>query len=245
MKAGSTNSQKLIYCREIGEIKLVRNPRARKLSIRVKPFDGVIVSIPPRISFTYAEQFVREKQEWIRTSLLKTAIYEEMLTVFDDDTSFATKKHHLYIDKWDRDTLSIRVLNWKIMVKYPKNANVRDEQIQKAIRRAIERALMIEATEFLPLRVLQLAKKLGFSYKSLSIRNSKTRWGSCSRDNRINLNIHLMRLPLHLIDYVIIHELCHTVQKNHGPAFWDLMEKVLPYSKVLNNELKKYQTKVY
>jgi predicted metal-dependent hydrolase len=240
-----TNNQKTVYYKEIGEIKLIKSPRSRKLSIRVKPFDGVIVSIPKRSSFKQAEDFIKEKLNWIKDNLRKIEKYEENLTVFEEKTNFCTKKHQLFIEKWEKDYISVRVLNWKIMVKYPSLINVRDEKVQKTIRRGIERALMIEAEEFLPSRVLNLAKRLGFNYKSLTVKNGKTRWGSCSHDNRINLNLHLMRLSENLIDYVIVHELCHIVQKNHSVNFWKLMEKVFPNSKILDKELRKYQTKVY
>ena len=236
---------RILYIKEIGEIKMQKASRSRRLSIRIKPFDGVVVCIPTRASYKEAEEFVRQKTEWIRQSLQKIEKFEDNLTVFDENSAFHTQKHRLIIEKWEKEYVSVRILNWKIMVKYPENILVRDERIQKLIRRGIERALMIEATEYLPEQVNKLATRLGFRYKSLTIKNGKSRWGSCSSDNRINLNLHLMRLPDELIDYVIVHELCHTVQKNHGPNFWGLMEKVLPKSKVLNKELKKYQTKVY
>jgi len=245
MTSANNNNYKTIFCNEIGEIKLIKNSRARRLSIRVKPFDGVIVSIPLRGSYKEAEEFVKQKTEWIRQSLQKIEKYEEKLTVFDEKSNFRTKQHQLLIERWDKNTISVRVLNWKILVKYPQNMLVRDEQIQKMIRKGIERALLLEALDFLPKHVHKLAGDLGFKYKSLSIKNGKSRWGSCSHDNRINLNLHLMRLPSELIDYVIIHELCHTMQKNHGPNFWGLMKRVFPNSIMMNKELKKYQTKVY
>jgi predicted metal-dependent hydrolase len=245
MAIEDSNNHKILYLKDIGEIKLIKSNRVRRLSIKVKPFDGVIVNIPNRASYKQAEEFIGQKTEWIKLSLQKMEKFEEKLTVFSENSVFRTKYHKLIIEKWDKEYVSVRVLNWKIMVKYPENEIVRDEKIQKMIRRGIERALMIEAMEFLPARVMQLSKQLGFKYKSLTMKNGKTRWGSCSSDNRINLNLHLMRLPDDMIDYVIVHELCHTVQKNHGPNFWGLMEKVLPKSKSLNRELKKYQTKVY
>jgi predicted metal-dependent hydrolase len=241
----STGSLKILYHKNIGEIKLVKSLRSKRLSIRVKPFDGVIVHIPKDISYKQAEDFVLEKVDWIRNSLNKMETVENKLTIFDETKTFRTKMHLLEINKWDKETISVRVLNYKILVKYPENILVRDERVQKMIRRGIERALFIEANEILPHRVYHLANKLGFRYKSLAIKNGKSRWGSCSHDNRINLNLHLMRLPEVLMDYVIVHELCHTMQKNHGPKFWELMEKVMPKSKQLNKELKNYQTTVY
>lgn len=245
MTGNNKNTEKLFYLKDIGEIKLVKSRRAKRLSLRVKPFDGVIVTIPSRLSYKIAEAFAIEKQEWIKSSLIKTGEYEDRLTVFTEKSTFSTRQHQLIIEKWDKDILSVRVVNGKIHVKYPLQANIRDEQIQNVIRKGIERALRLEATAYLPARTAYLANNKGFKYREVNISNTKSRWGSCSRDNRISLNLHLMRLPSNLIDYVIVHELCHTEQKNHSPKFWNLMEKVHPGSKILNKELKNYQTKVY
>jgi predicted metal-dependent hydrolase len=81
---------------------------------------------------------------------------------------------------------------------------------------------------YLPLRVSELAEKHHFHYTSVTCRHQQTRWGSCSYRNSINLNIELMRLPERLIDYIILHELTHTVHKHHQKAFWTHLEKVLP-----------------
>lgn len=239
------SGQKVIFIKGIGEIILKKSKRAKRISIRVKPFDGVSVTIPFKLSYKEGERFANEKQDWIKASVNKTSEFEERLTVFTEETEFKTRKHELKISRWDKEALSVRVVNGKIYVKYPFNFNIRDEQIQNGIRRGIERALKIEAMEYLPARTAYLGKKLGFKYRTLLINNTKSRWGCCTRDNQISLNLHLMRLPSRLIDYVIIHELCHTVQKNHGRNFWNLMEKVLPGAKLLNKELKLFQTKIY
>lgn len=84
------------------------------------------------------------------------------------------------------------------------------------------------AKMYLPLRVSELAEKHYFHYTSVTCRHQQTRWGSCSYRNSINLNIELMRLPERLIDYIILHELTHTVHKHHQKAFWNHLEKVLP-----------------
>ena len=96
-----------------------------------------------------------------------------------------------------------------------------------------------QAKEYLPKRLEELAQKHKFKYNSLRIKNVKTIWGSCSGKNNINLNLNLMKLRPELIDYVILHELCHTIEKNHSKKFWDLLEKNLPTAKVLRKELKR------
>ncbi|MFP4042368.1 MAG: M48 family metallopeptidase, partial [Bacteroidales bacterium] len=72
-------------------------------------------------------------------------------------------------------------------------------------------------------------------FNKLFIKNIKTQWGSCSYKNNINLNLHIMRLPEHLSDYVMCHELSHTVHKNHGPQFWELL------SDIMEDDITKYR----
>jgi len=98
-----------------------------------------------------------------------------------------------------------------------------------------------EAKEYLPQRTEQLANEHGFSYISVTVKNLSSRWGSCSAKNRINLNIHLMRLPQNLLDYVILHELTHTIHKNHGKDFWQALDNLTDgKAKQLKDEIKKY-----
>lgn len=97
-----------------------------------------------------------------------------------------------------------------------------------------------EAKIFLPKRTEELAEIYNFQYKKVYIKNQKTRWGSCSHVNNINLNINLMRLPKHLIDYVILHELMHTRHKNHGPKFWYDLNQLVPDVSTYRYELRKY-----
>ena len=100
-----------------------------------------------------------------------------------------------------------------------------------------------EAKASLPRRVAELAHLYGISYSNLTIRDSKTRWGSCSALNSISLSLYLMQVPEHLQDYVILHELCHTVHHNHSVQFWALMDEVTDgKAHALRKELRKYHT---
>lgn len=100
-----------------------------------------------------------------------------------------------------------------------------------------------EAKAQLPRRVAELAHLYGFDYAGLTIRDSKTRWGSCSGRNTISLSLYLMQVPEHLQDYVILHELCHTVHHDHSPRFWALMDTVTDgRAHALRAELRRYHT---
>ena len=97
------------------------------------------------------------------------------------------------------------------------------------------------ARKFLVSRLDYLAGKYGFTYNRVFIRNQKTRWGSCSAKNNINLNVNLVRLPDELIDYTILHELVHTRIKNHGQKFWDQMNLLLDDAKKIDRKLSVYE----
>ena len=96
------------------------------------------------------------------------------------------------------------------------------------------------ARKILKKRLDQLCEKYNFSYGNLSIRNQKTRWGSCSAKNNISLNAKLTSLPKELMDYVILHELVHTKVKNHSKDFWNTLDKYILNSKKIDKELKGY-----
>lgn len=122
-----------------------------------------------------------------------------------ENSGHCTKYHHLSLRKADKKNISIRLSKEKINVIYPTELNSNSKDVQAVIRKEIERALKIEAKQYLPDKVKLLTDKFRFKYNKLSLKNIKSRWGSCSRKNNINLSIHLMRLPDHLIDYVILH----------------------------------------
>jgi len=236
---------KTIYLKGIGEIQLKKSNRVKRLSIKVKPFDGVVAVMPNRVSYKTAEAFIVEKQDWIKKSLDQMATVEEKRTVFTEESKFYTLWHKLQLEKGKSSRFYIQITDSEIKIKYPDNIPIRDERVQTGIRKGIERAWMNEANEMLPGKVKNLSKRHGFKYKSLKIKNTKSRWGSCSHDNHINLSLHLMRLPEHLMDYIILHELCHTIEKNHGKSFWALLEKVSGNAKGLRKELRSYNAKIY
>jgi predicted metal-dependent hydrolase len=97
------------------------------------------------------------------------------------------------------------------------------------------------AKKFLPERTKVLAERFGFHYSHVTCRHQKTRWGSCSHKNGISLNIELMRLPQKLRDYIIVHELVHTVHKHHQNAFWNHLERILPGALELDKEMTKWK----
>ncbi len=103
------------------------------------------------------------------------------------------------------------------------------------INRAVARRVIVD-------RLQELALQHGFSCQRVFVRNQKTRWGSCSIKNNINLNVNLIRLPAALRDYVILHELVHTRIKNHSPRFWEELEKYIKDCRQVDKQLNQYES---
>jgi predicted metal-dependent hydrolase len=91
--------------------------------------------------------------------------------------------------------------------------------------------------EFVP-RVREYARKMGITYGGITIRNQRTRWGSCSSIGNLNFNCLLMLTPVEIQDYVIVHELCHRIEMNHSKRFWQLVESAMPDYKARRKWLK-------
>ena len=100
-------------------------------------------------------------------------------------------------------------------------------------------ALADKALQVIPERVAYFAPQVGVTYGRITIRNQRTRWGSCSGKGNLNFNCLLMLTPPEIIDYVVVHELCHRKQMNHSSAFWAEVEKILPDYKERRLWLKK------
>ncbi len=102
------------------------------------------------------------------------------------------------------------------------------ESVRDEGKRVLEGWYRARAVEFFPERVKMLAERHQFQFEKVRISSARTRWGSCSSKGTISLSWRLILLPLEAVDYVIIHELCHTVVHNHSSRFWKLVEDILP-----------------
>ncbi|MCU4176804.1 M48 family metallopeptidase [Carboxylicivirga sp. N1Y90] len=231
---------------EIGQVNIKESLRAKRVSIRLKPFKGVSLVVPAGIDIQEAIKFVHEKKAWIIKNLKKLEEKEERLTIFDETTEFKSRSFALKITAHSRKDVRLQLKEGTLLVNYPSHVSVTDDAIQESIRFGIEKALRMEAKRFLPGRLAILANEHGIRYNNVTIKNLKSRWGSCSGCNNINLNLHLMRLPDELIDYVLLHELSHVREKNHGPRFWTLLDQLCDgKARELDKAMNEYQTKIY
>jgi len=117
-------------------------------------------------------------------------------------------------------------------------------QYEEACRGRVDQTAAIDrrqARQLLTRRVRQLARQHGFRFGRISIRQQRTRWGSCSVKNNLSLNQKLAALPDELIDYVVLHELVHTRIKNHGHSFWKALDEVVGDARRKRAKLRGYR----
>lgn len=230
----------------IGAVQFVRKRTVRRLSIRLRPFEPVRILAPASVSRGEALRFLEEKQEWVLRHRLKLRQLEASRTLFAEDVPFRTRTHELSFRRASVEAPRARISAGTISVLLPHDEDLASEETQHVVRKVVERAYHIEATAYLPGRLSQLAARHGFKFGRVTIRNQQSRWGSCSSRNNINLNLHLIRLPDPLIDYVLLHELAHTVEKNHGPGFWKLLNQHTGgRARALDRELKQYSINAF
>lgn len=119
------------------------------------------------------------------------------------------------------------------LAKNSKTALPRFRRGTKAYKEAL-----VQARVLVKERVAYFARQYGFSYGTITIRNQKTRWGSCTKAGNLSFNYRLAFLPPKLVDYVVVHELCHTREHNHSERFWVLVAKAFPDYKMLRKQLR-------
>ena len=224
----------------IGDVSFIRSKKAGRINIKIKQDGKVQVAVPMHALIDDAINFVVSKKLWIEKSKNRIAKKNSDSLIFPEKP-IITHFHTINFMGVETNKVSARIDDGIVTIQYPQNFDNNDKQLQDAFRYVLAEVLRKEAKSFLPGRVQELADKYNFEYNDLRIKNIKSRWGSCSGRNNINLSLHVMLLPKNLIDHIILHELCHTIEKNHGPRFHKLLEKVRPDAREESKEIKEYK----
>lgn len=228
-----------IVDKEFGEIKIRKN----KLASSVKLSVGVDGSLRASIPYYSPEFAVRRLVNGSRDEIRKMLATHNAKNSYQDGDLIG-KTHTLFLRKFSGEEIKISNEGNQILVQIPQELAFENQLVQSEIRKTVSKILRKQAKAYLPRRIDFLAEKYGFSFEKLRFSHTGTRWGSCSSSGTISLNIALMNLPHHLIDYVIIHELCHTRQMNHSSKFWQEVEKYCPDYKKYVQEIKQFSPSI-
>lgn len=204
--------------------------RARRPSIRVSAAEGVVVVVPSGTDRRTALGFVRQQREWLMRAVARLERHHGPLAELADPAP----------PGWVRLPAVGRVIRVRYRIA-PGPARCRrgaddwhlsaPEGDRRGLRRALQRGVGREARAGLEPWLRSLSDASGLTYGRLQIRGQRTLWGSCSQRGSISLNWKLLFLPPELVEYVLLHELAHTVHPDHSSAFWALLEALCPHSR--------------
>ena len=223
-----------------GTIIVARNARARRIVLRACP-DGIRITVP---IYANKSDIERAIDECVPKLLQKRP--QCMGSVIDKNFRIESDNFIFCIEEHVADLFQLRYSGNSATLLCPTGTCYSEKKMQEWLRKAVTTALARRAKELLPPRLKALATEKGFAYNGCTVRNVHSRWGSCNAKKNISLSIYLAMLPNELIDYVLLHELCHTVEMNHGDRFWALMDKVTAPAKAkeLRKKLKTYRTNI-
>ena len=223
-----------------GRIVVRCNSRARRIVMRAKE-DAIHMTVPPRATEAEIENALGQCGD-----RLKEAQSRINTIIIDGNYSIDAPNFKLKIKSTDTGNLKICGKDGAYTLYYPNRLDSNSKKRDEVLRTGIKAALKHRASCFLPQRLQQLASTHGFKYNRCTVRDTHTRWGSCSTNGNISLNQQLILLRDELIDYVLLHELCHTVEMSHSDRFWKLLDRyTAPHkAKKLSAEIKRYRTDI-
>ena len=212
-----------------------KSARTKRLHIKINRLAQVEVVTPHRVSVSEIECFVRENIEWIKRQQAKI---------------FSRAENNSNLSFHPPEVIDLPLLKKTINVEYTpsssrnysshiKNSLVISAMNDQAKYKLLHNFLQQTAKTVLP-EMLQLkSRETGLLYNRVFIKAQKTRWGSCSAKKNINLNRNLLFLNTDQVEYLLTHELCHTVHLNHSNQYWNLVAQHCPQYKILDASLRK------
>lgn len=219
---------------EFGTVTIRRSAQASHIRIRIAPNGKLRASLP-----LYAPLFLVKRLIKNSRSQLRELLNEQQNNIVYEDGMTIGKSHTLMIKTRPNISPSASRHGQQIIAVIPHEDALHETAVVRIIRDAVIEAMRIEAKSYLPKRLAYLAAQHGFIYDKVRFSHAGSRWGSCSTNGTISLNIALMKLPFELIDYVLVHELSHTVEMNHSKEFWTLVANINPLYKHHRGLLKK------
>lgn len=229
-----TRGEKTIDC------DIIKSKKRKTAEISIDQQGKVIIRVPQRMSLARAQELVQHKADWIIKHLeQRAALAPPLERRFVHGEQFLYLGRTLTLDVGDHTARSTacELQNDHLVIRV-KHSMQEQAQIAEEVRKSLERWYREEAELLLSERSELYAVKFGFLYNSVTVRTQRKRWGSCDSRGNIRYNWKLIMAPVYLIDYVIVHELCHLREMNHSKRFWQLVEKILPDYQERRKQLK-------
>lgn len=206
------------------QVEIVRTDRKRSVSIHLDG-DLVKVRVPMTLSDSRIRDIVAKRTPWIKTKLQEQSerpVLRPKEYVSGETFPYLGKNYRLKVLSGDTPLIKLRG-------GYLQATTIKtDKDPQKTVRSLLEYWYRSHAEQRLDEKTKRFAKIIGVNPQSVNIKDYKSRWGSCSSKGDISYNWKIILAPHHIVDYVVIHELCHMLEHNHSPQYWRHVERYVP-----------------
>jgi len=196
----------------------------RKKTVSFQIEKGIVkILVPKHLDKSRIDKLIKSKSKWIKTKLSKVdqiLPYRKKDYVSGEDFLYLGKHYRLKILKGKKYNIELTDKYLKITIK----SHTKDNKI----KRLLKKWYFNNADNYLSELTNEISKKTGLNYRSVKVRNYKSRWGSCSSNGKIYYNWKIIMAPIRIIKYVICHELAHLKVYNHSPKFWMLLRSMYP-----------------
>ena len=197
----------------------VRNRRARRYILRLRPDGAARVTIPRGGSLAEANRFAERNVAWLEQQLLRQALRPRRPETWSAGTEILFRGERVRVELGGDGEAGLVRFGTEV---------VRASDATGDLRPTIERYLRKLAARELPVRVFELAALHNLPVQRVTVRNQRSRWGSCSRRGTISLNWRLVQAPGFVRDYIVLHELAHLKEMNHSRRFWSEVGRLCP-----------------
>ena len=209
--------------------------RKRTTALQVNTKGQIVVRAPKNATNHEIQDFVEKNKDWIlkRLNEVKTALNYQKNFVNGETFLILGHPYTLKVLNTNKKLPKISFSNGFLIIQKPQQAS--DKKIKKAVIKWYKK----QGKGYLQNRVDFFANKIGKTYNKITIKSVSSLWGSCSAKDNLNFNYKILMAPKNVLDYVVIHEVCHLVHRNHGKRFWNLVAKIDPNYKQNRKLLRK------
>ena len=223
--------------------KIVRSNRRKTLGIYIDPRRGVVVRCPQFLKVDEIVAVVRKRAQWIieKEEVVKNHSQLNSVKEFVSGESFPYlgRQYRLKVRKTSFEKEErCKLINGRFLVEIDRQLD--GERVKEIVKKALMNWYLERAHEKIPVRVELYARQIGSWPERVEIKNYKRQWGSCSYNGVIRFNWKIIMAPVTILDYVIVHELCHLIYPNHSARFWQKVQTIIPNYKKRRDKLKEH-----
>ena len=222
----------------------IRPSRRRKtIGIYIGLNGDVVVRSPRFLKEDKIREIVEKRAQWIvgKQEFVKNHVHPGLEKEFVSGESFPYLGRHYRLNIIRsplKEGGECKLINGRFLIGV--HGNLTGEGIKRAAKKTFIEWYLEHAKEKIPERVALYSRRTGAWPRRIEIKNHRRRWGSCSRSGVIRFNWKIITAPVSLVDYVIVHELCHLIRQDHSAQFWQILESIIPDYRTRRKQLREY-----